>query len=132
MTDAGPLLPADDHLNHQIADTFATVSQTGRAWTEKIARLYHQIGQHLGCVEVDGMRTARHDSTWTSPRFHCWFRYYVSQPVTDIPLMQRASTVRSATLRWFTVPAVVKSSLSNTFGGESYFAKTKQSIECQQ
>ena len=34
---SGPLVPADDHLNHQIADTFATVSQTDRAWTEKVA-----------------------------------------------------------------------------------------------
>jgi hypothetical protein len=37
MTFAGPLVPADDHMNHQIADTFATVSQTDRAWTEKVA-----------------------------------------------------------------------------------------------
>src|SRR6185312_6717610 len=37
MTYTGPLVPADDHLNHQIADTFATVSQTDRAWTEKVA-----------------------------------------------------------------------------------------------
>lgn len=37
MTYAGPLVPADDHLNHQIADTFATVAQTDRAWTEKVA-----------------------------------------------------------------------------------------------
>ncbi|BBZ14813.1 hypothetical protein [Mycobacterium branderi] len=37
MMFAGPLVPADDHLNHQIADTFATVSQTDRAWTEKVA-----------------------------------------------------------------------------------------------
>ncbi len=37
MTYTGPLVPADDHMNHQIADTFATVSQTDRAWTEKVA-----------------------------------------------------------------------------------------------
>ncbi|EKF22130.1 hypothetical protein C731_3877 [Mycolicibacterium hassiacum DSM 44199] len=36
-TYTGPLVPADDHLNHQIADTFATVCQTDRAWTEKVA-----------------------------------------------------------------------------------------------
>jgi hypothetical protein len=32
----GPLVPADETLNHQIVDTFATVSQTDLAWTEKI------------------------------------------------------------------------------------------------
>jgi hypothetical protein len=32
----GPLVPADETLNHQIVDTFATVSQTDRSWTEKI------------------------------------------------------------------------------------------------
>ncbi len=32
----GPLVPADETLNHQITDTFATVSQSDRSWTEKI------------------------------------------------------------------------------------------------
>jgi hypothetical protein len=32
----GPLVPADETLNHQIVDTFATVGQTDRTWTEKI------------------------------------------------------------------------------------------------
>jgi hypothetical protein len=32
----GPLVPADESLNHQITDTFATVGQTDRTWTEKI------------------------------------------------------------------------------------------------
>src|SRR3954449_6635448 len=36
MTASGPLLAADEALTHQIADTFARVSQTDRAWTEKI------------------------------------------------------------------------------------------------
>ena len=32
----GPLVPADELLVHQIADTFATVGQSDRSWTEKI------------------------------------------------------------------------------------------------
>jgi hypothetical protein len=32
----GPLLAADEGFNHQIVDTFATVSQTDLAWTEKV------------------------------------------------------------------------------------------------
>lgn len=36
MKSLGPLVPADETLNHQITDTFATVAQTDRAWTEKI------------------------------------------------------------------------------------------------
>jgi hypothetical protein len=36
MTQTGPLLEADEGLNHQIADTFARVGQSDRSWTEKI------------------------------------------------------------------------------------------------
>jgi hypothetical protein len=32
----GPLVPADEYLYHQITDTFATVGQSDRSWTEKI------------------------------------------------------------------------------------------------
>lgn len=36
MTASGPLLAADETFTHQIADTFARVSQSDRAWTEKV------------------------------------------------------------------------------------------------
>ncbi len=32
----GPLLPSDERFNHQIVDTFATVSQTDHSWTERV------------------------------------------------------------------------------------------------
>ena len=32
----GPLVPADETFHHQITDTFATVGQTDRSWTEKV------------------------------------------------------------------------------------------------
>src|SRR6187397_236697 len=41
MTDAelGPLVPADETFNHQITDTFATVAQSDRSWTEKVCAM---------------------------------------------------------------------------------------------
>ena len=36
IRDIGPLLGADEGLNHQIVDTFAVVSESDYAWTEKI------------------------------------------------------------------------------------------------
>lgn len=36
MTSPGPLLPADEGLNHQIVDTFSRVVESDRSWTEKI------------------------------------------------------------------------------------------------
>jgi len=35
----GPLVPADESFDHQIADTFATVSQSDRSWTEKVCAM---------------------------------------------------------------------------------------------
>jgi hypothetical protein len=39
MTTLGPLVPADETFHHQIADTFATVSQSDRSWTEKVCAM---------------------------------------------------------------------------------------------
>ncbi len=39
MSGTGPLLGADEALNHQIADTFATVGQSERSWTEKVCAM---------------------------------------------------------------------------------------------
>ena len=35
----GPLIPADETFHHQITDTFATVAQTDRSWTEKVCAM---------------------------------------------------------------------------------------------
>src|SRR3954470_4132464 len=35
----GPLVAADESFNHQITDTFATVSQSERSWTEKVCAM---------------------------------------------------------------------------------------------
>jgi hypothetical protein len=32
----GPLVPADETFHHQITDTFASVGQSDRSWTEKV------------------------------------------------------------------------------------------------
>jgi hypothetical protein len=39
LSDVGPLLRADEGFNHQIADTFATVGQSERSWTEKVCAM---------------------------------------------------------------------------------------------
>ncbi|BBY79143.1 hypothetical protein H7I53_16710 [Mycolicibacterium pulveris] len=50
INDIGPLLGADEGLNHQIVDTFATLSQTDMAWTEKI---WASIARTDGSLQVD-------------------------------------------------------------------------------
>ena len=50
IKDIGPLLGADEGLNHQIVDTFATLSQTDMAWTEKI---WASIAKTDGSLQVD-------------------------------------------------------------------------------
>ena len=39
MSGLGPLIPADETFHHQIADTFATVAQSDRSWTEKVCAM---------------------------------------------------------------------------------------------
>ncbi len=39
MPTLGPLIPADESFHHQITDTFATVSQSDRSWTEKVCAM---------------------------------------------------------------------------------------------
>lgn len=39
MTSLGPLVPADETFHHQITQTFATVAQSDRSWTEKVCAM---------------------------------------------------------------------------------------------
>ena len=39
MPTLGPLVSADESFHHQITDTFATVSQSDRSWTEKVCAM---------------------------------------------------------------------------------------------
>jgi hypothetical protein len=50
IKDIGLLLGADEGLNHQIVDTFATLSQTDMAWTEKI---WASIARTDGSLQID-------------------------------------------------------------------------------
>jgi len=50
MKDIGALRGADEGLNHQIVDTFATVSQADLAWTEKI---WASLARTDGSLQVD-------------------------------------------------------------------------------
>ena len=48
--DSGRLLPADEQLNHQIVATFATVSESDLAWTEK---LWASVFAPDGSIQID-------------------------------------------------------------------------------
>ncbi|MCK9896507.1 hypothetical protein [Frankia sp. AgB32] len=50
IRDIGALRAADEGLNHQIIDTFATVSETDLAWTEKI---WGSIARIDGGLQID-------------------------------------------------------------------------------
>ena len=50
IKDIGRLLGADEGLNHQIVDTFATLSQSELAWTEKI---WASIARIDGTLQLD-------------------------------------------------------------------------------
>lgn len=50
IKDIGRLLGADEGLNHQIVDTFATLSQADLAWTEKI---WASIARTDGSLQLD-------------------------------------------------------------------------------
>lgn len=50
IRDIGPLRGADESLNHQIVDTFATVSQSDHSWTEKI---WLSIARSDGSLQLD-------------------------------------------------------------------------------
>ena len=50
MQGIGKLLDADEQLNHQIADTFATVAESDLAWTEK---LWTPFSRKDGSLQID-------------------------------------------------------------------------------
>lgn len=45
----GPLVPLDEYMNHQIADTFGSVLQSDRSWTEKVCL---SVGAKDGSVQI--------------------------------------------------------------------------------
>jgi len=76
MATLGPLVPADETLNHQITDTFATVAQTDRAWTEKVwamaaasdgsVQLAFGLGKYANRNVLDGCAgVSRGTEQWT-------------------------------------------------------------------
>lgn len=44
-----PLVPSDEGLNHQITDTFASVQQADRSWTEKVCL---SVGRKDGSLQI--------------------------------------------------------------------------------
>lgn len=77
MTGTGPLVPADERLDHQIADTFAVVAESDRSWTEKVCATAYardgslQLAFGLGTYANRGVSDAyagicRGDEQWTA------------------------------------------------------------------
>jgi hypothetical protein len=50
IKEIGPLRAADEGLNHQIVDTFATIAESDRSWTEKI---WASIARTDGSLQLD-------------------------------------------------------------------------------
>jgi len=50
IKDIGALRGADEHLNHQIVDTFATIAQADLSWTEKI---WASLARTDGSLQID-------------------------------------------------------------------------------
>jgi hypothetical protein len=76
MTTLGPLVAADETLHHQITDTFATVGQSDRSWTEKVCamaapadgsvQLAFGLGRYPNRGVVDGYAgVSRGTEQWT-------------------------------------------------------------------
>ncbi|MBI2963156.1 MAG: hypothetical protein HYY35_05325 [Deltaproteobacteria bacterium] len=74
--DIGRLVQADESLNHQIADTFATVRESDRGWTEKIwasiarkdggLQLDFGLGKYINRNVLDGFAgVSRNREQWT-------------------------------------------------------------------
>jgi hypothetical protein len=59
MSSRAPLVPADETLTHQIADTFATVAQSDPSWTEKVWAIAHARDGSLQVVFGLGKYTNR-------------------------------------------------------------------------
>jgi hypothetical protein len=59
VASSGPLLAADEQLNHQIAATFARVAQSDRAWTEKVWAMAGAADGSLGIAFGLGKYTNR-------------------------------------------------------------------------
>jgi hypothetical protein len=111
----GPLVPADETLNHQIVDTFATVSQTDLAWTEKIwctamardgsLQIGFGLGKYTNRGVLDGHGgVARGRQQWTvrgsrrlAPDAHVTsvgpIRYEVVEPLVSVRCVLEATDV---------------------------------------
>lgn len=130
----GPLTPADEYLHHQITDTFATVSQSDRSWTEKIwamaaARdgslsLGFGLGKYANRAVMDGVGGAsrgreqftvrasrelgaKRDDYTVGP-----IRYEIIEPMHRIRFVLEPSDALGVSFDW-TFEGVVPASLEN-------------------
>ena len=122
MATLGPLVPADETLNHQITDTFATVAQTDRAWTEKVwamaaasdgsVQLAFGLGKYANRNVLDGCAgVSRGTEQWTvrasrglasDPETLCVgpIRYEVLEPFRRVRFALEPNDVSPIAFEW--------------------------------
>jgi hypothetical protein len=96
MQDIGQLVALDEHLNHQIVDTFSTVGTSEQSWTEKIwsaiikkdgsLAIDFGLGRYHNRGMLDGWAAvARGNSQWT---------VRASRELRDDPLVTEVGPIR--------------------------------------
>jgi hypothetical protein len=133
MTSLGPLVPADETFYHQITDTFATVGQSDRSWTEKVCamaaprdgsvQLAFGMGKYLNRGVLDAYAgVSRGAEQWTVRASRKLFpdlerlevgpiRYEVLEPLRAVRFSLAPSEVAPVSFEWtFTgaVPAALE------------------------
>ena len=110
----GPLVPADESFNHQITDTFATVAQADRSWTEKVCamacardgslQLGFGMGKYPNRDVLDAYAgVSKGVQQWTvrASRIDSRLRISTEEVVTlSLPVMPRISLATRAALSW--------------------------------
>src|SRR3954447_1938207 len=134
MSALGPLVPADEGFNHQITQTFATVAQSDRSWTEKVCAMAaprdgsFQLAFGLGKYTNRGVLDAyagvsRGVEQWTVrasrklwpdvERFDVGpIRYEVIEPLRTVRFALEANDVVPISFEW-TFTGIVPAALEN-------------------
>lgn len=128
MSSLGPLVPADETFHHQITQTFATVAQSDRSWTEKVCamaaprdgtvQLAFGMGKYLNRGVLDAYAgVSRGVEQWTvraSRRLHPDvertevgpIRYEVLEPLRSVRFSLASNDVVPISFEWAFTGAV--------------------------
>src|SRR5579885_2493711 len=118
----GPLVGADEQFSHQIVDTFATVNQSERSWTEKAwaqacandgsLQVAFGIGKYVNRDVIDACAgvsrgveqwTVRASRRWSKDREHLAvgpIRYEIDEPLRAITFALEPNEVQPISFEW--------------------------------